>query len=107
VEKGLVGFTFLEKRVAKIIIRVREIWLHLQSFPVMSDCLVNFAFLKKYDAQIIVSHPAGGVSCQRRPPERFDVSIHRALPPSQHRQGRNHGDRRAKDQTTAPFESAS
>ena len=54
-----------------------------------------------------MSHPASGVSGNRRPPECFDVSVHRALPPSQHSQHGNNRDRYAKDEITAGFEGAS
>jgi len=54
----------------------------------MSNRVVDFAFLEQDDAQIIVSHPAAGF-LPRRPPERFDVSVHRALPPGQHGEDSN------------------
>src|SRR5438128_1563370 len=99
----LVHFAFLEKRTAEIVIRIPKIRLHFQSCPVIGDCLVNFAFLEKHNSQVIVRHPAIGISGQRRPPERFDVAVHRALPPRQCRQGCNNTHRRTQNQGATPL----
>src|SRR6266536_2255811 len=80
-EDRSIDFAFLKEGMAKIVIRIPKIRLHLQSCPVMGNCLVGFAFLKQYDSQIVVSHPAFGISCQRRPPERLNVAVHHALAP--------------------------
>jgi len=56
----------------------------------MRNRIVKLAFFKQYDAQIVVSHPATGISGQSRAPERFDVAIHRGLSPRQYRQECHH-----------------
>src|SRR5438094_9559438 len=99
----LVHFAFYEKSTAEIISRVPKVRLQLQSCPVMRDRVVGFAFLEKNNAQVIVSHPTTGISCQRRPPYRFNVAIHRALLPSQHRQGCNNTRHRAQNEEATPL----
>src|SRR6266550_909565 len=74
-----IDFPFLEKSVAKVIIGVGKIRAQFQRFPVMSNRFVNLVLLCKDDAQIVMSHPAIRVSGNCGPPERFDVSVHRAL----------------------------
>ena len=102
-----IDFPFLEKGVAKIIIRVCKIRAHFQSFPVMSNRLVNFILLGKDDAQIVMSHPAIRVSGNCRPPESFNVSVHRALAPSKQRKHRNNTNRCTEDEMTTFFERGS
>src|SRR5207244_13446838 len=70
-------------------------------------CFRNLIGLIKEETQVVVRHPASWISYKRCPPKRFNVTVHRALPPSQHRQHHNNAERRAKDQFTASFERAS
>src|SRR5438477_12197361 len=102
-----ISFTLLKKSVAKVIFGVGKIRAHFQRFPVMSNRFVNLAFLRKNDAQIIMSHPATRVSGNRGPPERFNVSVHRALAPGEHGKRRNNTNCRAEDEMTTLFERSS
>src|SRR2546430_10604762 len=64
----------------------------------MSDPIIELAFLEEDDAEVSVSHPAFGISCQRGAPQRFDIAIHCGLSPRQRRQGGNHNQRRAQNE---------
>src|SRR5213080_4806465 len=85
----------LNKSVAESHLGIWIIWLARYGSVAISDCLVHLAFLEKHNAQVIVSHPAIGISGQRRPPERFDVAIHGGLSPRQRRQDCDHTEHRA------------
>ena len=102
-QNGLVVFAFVEESIAKVILGVAEIRLQLQRRPVLRDCFIDFPFLEKDDSEIVVSHPASGVSGQRRAPQRFDVSVHRTLSPREYRQHHHHDQHACVEQARVVF----
>src|SRR5439155_24414484 len=83
VRDRLIHLAFSQKSVAEIVIRIPKIRLQIQSCPVLGNCLVYLILFKKYNAQIIVGHPAIWIFSQGCAPERFNIAIHRALSQTQ------------------------
>jgi len=49
----------------------------------MRNSFIGLSLLEQHRTEIVVGHPGIGISFNRGLPEGFDVSIHRALPPSE------------------------
>ena len=99
----LQGSACLEQGVAQVIVRRGIIRVDSQGLLEQVHCFRNLIGLIKEETQVVVRHPASWISYKRCPPKRFNVTVHRALSPSQHRQHHNNAERRAKDQFTASF----
>src|SRR6266513_516769 len=63
VEYRLVHLALSQKRRTEIVLGIPRVGLHLQGRSIMSDAVVDLAFLEENKTEIRVRHPAVGISC--------------------------------------------